>query len=271
MMLANIIFGSLRGKNREDLQEAADEYLVSLFKGGQISGERLLAWNGGKLNAHVMLAGPQAMAPRYHTVWGKRELTKVVELFGRVPVVKILDDHAVKKTSGWKNAPFLYLSTTWVDWESPVYRGDGKPAIPFFKLPVPDQVKEDLFGWQRSYRRLDGLWMESGELEIPTYRQLAVSDSELSKKGRELCAAIENAVGVPTYYHLFRFWSRSNDEEGRVCPSCGGGWRNPDWIDFQPFHLFYFKCDVCRLVSHLGSSPDGSRLARIGEFVPKSL
>src|SRR6478609_4817411 len=111
MILANVTFGSLRGKSREELEDAADCYLASLFKGGQICGERFLTLTKGKLNAHVLLAAPDAVKLRSHSVWGKKDLAQVIALFGREPVWKILDDDAGKTSSKWRGAPFLYLFT----------------------------------------------------------------------------------------------------------------------------------------------------------------
>ncbi len=270
MILANITFGSLRGKTREELEDAAECYLASLFKGGQICGVRFLTLTKGKLNAHVLLAAPDAMNLRFHTAWGKKNLAKIVDLFGREPVWKILDDDVDKTSSRWKGAPFLYLFTTWVDWYSPLSRGDGKRPVPLFTLPVSDQIKEDLYGWQKSYTRLDGVWMESGPLEIPAYRQLADPRSTLSEDGRRLCREIENTTKIPTFYYLMRYWGRSRGEDERLCPGCGKGWRTSESEYGGNFYQFYFKCESCRLVSHLGKATDGARRARIGEFVPRA-
>lgn len=269
MILANINFGSLRGKNREELEDAIESYLASLFKGGQICGERFLTLSKGKLNAHVLLAAPEAISFRFHTAWGKKNLAEVVSLCGREPVWKILDDDVGKTASKWRGAPFLYLFTTWVDWYSPLCRGDGKRPVPFFSLPLSDQVKEDLHGWQKSYRRLDGVWMESGPLEVSAYRQLADPNSALSEDGRSLCREIEKGTGIPVFYYLMRYWGRSKGENERVCPGCGNDWKASEPMLGGKFHQFHFKCESCRLVSHMAKDTDSARRARIGEFVPR--
>lgn len=267
MVLANITFGNLGQNKRDELEDAAEAYLASLFKGGQICGERFLSWSKGRLNAHVLLAAPNAMKPRFHSARGKKNLAEVIHAFGREPVWKILDDDAGKTSSGWRGAPFLYLFTNWIDWYSPVSRGDGKRPVPLFTLPVSDTIKEDLYGWQRSYRELDGVWMGSGPLEVAAYRQLADPRSVLAEDGRRLCGEIESGTGIPVFYYLMRYWGRSRGEEGRVCPGCGNDWRTSEPGSGRKFHQFHFKCEACRLVSHLGKSTDGGRHARIGEFV----
>lgn len=267
MILANVTFGSLRGKPREELEDAVETYLSSLFKGGQICGERFLTWTKGKVNAHVLLAAPEAMGLKFHSAWGRKNLAEVVALFGREPVWKILDDDAGKTSSKWRGAPFLYLFTNAFSWSSPVRRGDGKRSVPLFTLPVSDQIKESLCRWQGSYREHDNIWLESRALEIPAYRQLADPNSELSEDGRGLCREIETGTGIPTFYYLMRYWGRPKGEDKRVCPGCGGAWRTSASADEKTFREFHFRCDSCRLVSHLGVSTDGGRHARIGEFL----
>ncbi len=268
MILANVTFGSLRGKSREELEDAVEGYLASLFKGGQISKQFFLTLTKGKVNAHVMLAAPEAMELKFHTAWGRENLAEVVSLFGRDPVWKILDDDAVKTSSIWRGAPFLYLFTHAFSWCSPVCCGDGKYSVPLFTLPVSDQIKENLCGWQGSYREHDNIWLESGALEIPAYRQLADPNSKLSEKGRGLCREIEIGTGIPTFYYLMRFWGRPKGEDKRVCPGCGGAWRTSVLGVEKNFPEFHFRCDSCRLVSHFGVRLSG-RHARIGEFLTR--
>lgn len=267
MILANIIFGSLRGSTRDELEDVVERYLASLLKGGQICGHRFLTWTKGKLNAHVILAAPNAMNLRHHTAWGKKNLAKVVQAFGRKPVWKILDDDAGKTSSGWRGAPFLYLFTHWDDSYPPLCRGDGKRPVPFFTLPVSDQIKEDLFCWQKNYCDLDSVWLGSGPVEMPAYRQPADPRSELSEAGRRLCREIETATGIPTFYYLMRYWGRSRGEKERPCLGCGQSWKTSESESDGKFHQFHFKCEACRLVSHLGSDIGSARQARIGEFV----
>jgi predicted nucleic acid-binding Zn ribbon protein len=270
MILANVIFGSSRKHGPRQLEDIAETYLGTLYKSGQLCGEYFLTWTRGRLNAHVLLAGRAAIAPRHHSQYGKRELKKVTDAFGGAPAWRILDDQARQRPSSWKGAPFLYLFTHAFDWASPVCRGDGKPPVPVFGLSLDFEHKEQLYFWQRSYYHHDNIWLGSGALEIGAYRQLADPESELAKHGRDLCRKIENATGKPTFYYLTRYWGRSNGEEKRLCPGCGNAWRAKRLRESSgPFWQFDFKCDRCRLVSHLGVSTGGGRHTRIGEFDEK--
>ncbi len=270
MILANVIFGSRRGSDPDQLEDVAESYLGAMSHSGQLCGDYFLTWTKGRLNAHVLLAGRAATEPRYHSRYGKRELRKVTATFGREPVWRILDDDAAQRPSTWRGAPFLYLFTNAFDWASPVCRGDGRPPIPVFMLPVAFEHKEQLYFWQRSYYHHDNIWLGSGALEIGAYRQLADPHSELAQHGRDLCREIEAGTGVPTFYYLTRYWGRFRGEEQRLCPACGAAWRTERPKESSKrFWQFDFKCDSCRLISHVGVCIDGGRHPRIGEFNPK--
>ncbi len=269
LILSTVSFGSSRKGEKEPLEDIADLYLSCLSKQGQICGEYFLTWIKGRLVAHVNLAGPDAFALKHHSHYGKRYLRSVIKSFGKEPVWKVLEDVVSTITPTWKQAPFLYLFTHAFDWKPPISRSDGKSIIPTYLLPISSEQKESLFFWQDSYRLHDDLWIKSGALEIPAYRQLANPDSDLSETGRRLCRNIEEATRIPTFYYLSRYWARPKGEEKRRCPGCGGSWRTESLGKDRSFKDFDFKCDSCRLVSHLGVSTDGGCYARIGEYQVK--
>lgn len=267
MILANVTFGGPPKNTTEDLEDIAERYLGSLFQAGQICGEYFLTWTNGRLNAHVALAGGGALSLRYHSDSGKQDLERIVAVFGRRPIWKMLDDNARQRSPSWKRSSFLYLFTHAWDWASPVCRGDDGAPIPLFLLPISFHQKADAYSWQKSYRHHDSIWLGSAALEIPAYRQLADPDSELSQRGRELCRELESATGVPVFYYLMRYWGRTPGEKDRRCPGCGRRWNVKKTADeSERFCKFDFRCERCRLVSHLGVSFDGGRHIRIGEF-----
>lgn len=271
MILANIHFGTLRKHDREDLEDAAESYLAALLKGGQVAGHWFLTWTKGRLNAHVGLVSSAALDPQHHTGWGTRELAKITLLFGKAPVWKLLDDDADEGQPSWNGAPFLFLSTHFLDIGSPVARGDGGQPVPVYAFPILEDEKDGIYRWQCTYRDLDSLWIGGGALELASYRQLAEPDSQFSQEGRMLCGEIERATGIPVFYYLMRYWGRSKGEEDRLCPGCGRKWAIARQRGLKAgFHEFDFKCGSCRLVSHVGVSTDGGRHARIGEFRPDS-
>ena len=266
MILAKVEFGRSGSKEEVDLEDLIESYLSLLFHNGQLCGEYFVTWTNRVLNAHVLLAGPTAYHLRYHSDYSKQALVKVRKAFGKDPAWTLLDDDARNRSPSWRAAPFLYLFTHAFDWAPPVCRGDNGAPIPSYLLPVPYEQKEQLYFWQRNYYHHDNIWLASGALEIPAYRQLVEPKSNLAEHGRELCREIENCTGVPTYYFLMRYWGRRKGEENRRCPGCGHAWRDKRRTERKAkFWEFPLLCEECRLVSHIAVSFDDDRHARIGE------
>jgi len=267
MELFNIRFGRRGGKDKCELEDIIETYLARLFRVGQIGREYFFSWKRGVLSAYVHVAGSTAHQLRYHSDYGKESLAKVKEAFGKDPVWIPLDDEAGKRPISWRGAPFLYLFTHAFDYKSPVCRGDNGDPVPLYLVPVSFADKESISTWQWKYVEHDNIWLGSGVLEIPAYRQLAEPSSELSEDGRQLCKVIEKATSIPTYYYLMRHSAKARGEEDRRCPGCGGKWRTNHPIDdCEKFCEFTFQCRKCRLVSHVGPSLDGERLAAIGDY-----
>lgn len=267
MFLANIQFGKKWHKSKEFYEDLIQSYLASLLHNGQLCGEYFFTWTDKILNAHATLSHPAAFELSYHSDWGKKNLNEIIQAFGNEPTWILLDDDIPKKLPDYKNSPFLYLFTSAFRWESSIRRGDnGKPISPIM-LPISSEIKGNLYGWERSYRQYDNIWLDCGVFEIPMYKQLATPQSELSVEGRKICAEVEKATGVPTYYYLMRYWGRREGENQRRCPTCGNQWAiEQQKTKNEKFWNFHFQCHECRLVSHEANSYDDERHARIGEY-----
>ncbi|MCA9068174.1 MAG: DUF2310 family Zn-ribbon-containing protein, partial [Planctomycetaceae bacterium] len=150
--------------------------------------------------------------------------------------------------------------------ESPISCADTGERVPTYLIPLEVDDRERLFFWMREYRRLDGVWLASGDLENPAYEQTASPHSMLSQQGRELARKVEEAIGVPTYYFLTRYYGRSEGEEDRRCPGCSGEWRIENTPQRVPGYLnLDFRCERCRLISYDAVEEDEQR-AHIGEY-----
>lgn len=261
-------FGKVADSNREEAQECVENYISVLFHNGQACGEYFTVFQKNILHAYINLQGMNALEEQYHCEYGKNWLNKVRDIFGCNPTWEVIDDDASQEQVHWRDAPYLYLFTHMNDWASPICRGDNGKPIPLYLLPGEHKNREDIYFWQREYRDCDSIWMGCGELEIPAYKQLATPTSMLASTGRENCEYIQQVTGIQTYYYLMRYWGRRSGEKHRKCPSCGGSWRqneSQDNLD-APFYTFDFKCDPCRLVSHISSANDDERHAVIGEW-----
>jgi predicted nucleic acid-binding Zn ribbon protein len=267
MILANVKFSCPKKRLRRRIEALVESYLPRLLHQGQIGSDYLYAWSGGVMNAYVQLVAPDAFAFRHHSEYGRETLAELTKASCKTPEWIVLDDDDRKRTATWRRAPFLYLFTHAFD-DGPAFcRGDNGKPVPSYHFPIPYRERESLYFWQSDYRHHDRIWLGSGTLEIPAYRELVDPTSELSQHGRELCRQVEEATRIPTYYFLFRYWGRRKNEASRKCPGCGRSWRTRNAADKGAgFWRFAFQCRKCRLVSHFGDSFDNERHAAIGEF-----
>jgi predicted nucleic acid-binding Zn ribbon protein len=265
MILVEINFGRSRSIQKLEAEDIAENYLAALNRAGQLGDEYFLSWNKGELICDTLMMGTSANTMRFHSDWGKAALKKVVNAFARKPDWKIRDDEVSKRNVSWK-APTLHLFTHALDRTTPVRRGDTGKAVPTFLLPLEFQLKEDIGRWQSEYVLFDRLWLNSGTLEMSAYKELVDLASKLSGEGRELCAAIEKATSVPTYYFLMRYYATEPGDDDRPCPGCGKSWHLPQPLN-APFHHWAFVCKNCRLVSKAGVEIN-RRHAKIGLWKP---
>jgi len=251
-----------------DVQDMATRYLAALAKNGQIYGDCPLSVVNGKLTAFVYIPRPDALSVQYQSEWVKEAFEQTVEFFGRSPTSQVLDDVVPKRFAPWQRSASFYLFTHFLSTESALCCGNTGLSLPLYLLPIAQQLREQIMFWASDYRSCDQLYMSSGQLEIPAYRQMADPDSELSNTGRSLCRQIEDATGKPTYYYLHRYWQQKTGEATRPCPSCGGSWHcsNRDALKNRGLRGFYFQCDRCRIVSDLATGDIHEKYARIGAY-----
>ena len=273
MILHKVNFGPCSKNKRREAEYLVEQYLSSLLHNGQICDGHLIGTSQGSLIAYLHLAGAAGRSLKHHSKYGRDHLAKITEYFGQSPRWVRLDDDAPRTDATWKDAPFLYVFTHMFDWESPLRRGDNGLAVPLYLLPGKHEDREEIYFWQSSYHDHDSIWIGTGALEIPAYKQLADPASELSQNGIDICKMVEKATKVPTYYYLMRYWGRRKDEEDRACPGCGRAWRTKhasNRSDQFRFWHFEFQCHPCRLVSHLADADEDERHAFVGEYKKKS-
>jgi predicted nucleic acid-binding Zn ribbon protein len=250
-----------------ELEDRADALLAALRKNGQICGEHVSGWIDGQWRATAYAADEDALATRFFSESAKGDLAEVSAYCSHRPVFNIVDDAPPTRRPPWRRAGSLYLFAHAFDVASPAYSGRDRSPVPLHLLPLGDTQRQDICSWQTSYRQHDGLWLDCGELEIRAYRQLADPASELSTLGRELCRAIEQSTGLPTYYYLMRHWGRKQGEQRRKCPLCGKSWQNRTaGKTGRELNWFDFRCLRCRLVSDVAATDEDERHASIGEY-----
>src|SRR5262249_27697166 len=139
-------------------------------------------------------------------------------------IIKVIAVYKSTPFSTWQKSRSLFLHADCMEEYGTAFCGDTGACVPAYTLPMSDDDRERLYFWRKEYISHDRLWLYSGALEIPAYKQLADPDSELSSRGRELCAKIEKSTQIPTFYCLKRYWGRNEGEAERSCPGCGQKW-----------------------------------------------
>jgi predicted nucleic acid-binding Zn ribbon protein len=268
MYLAQITFGVPRQALPPDqLEDLILSYLIFLHKNGQITNDYLYTLSAGSYLAYANLVRPDALRQQYHSKYALTELERLQVTFGKNPDWQILTDQPSSEFHDFQTSTFLYLAPT-PDTISPVGCGDTGQRLPLYLIDIDIEQRDRLFLWTREYNRTDGLFMYSGELEIPAYRQLASPHSGLATEGRNYAGRIEAATGIPTYYYLTRYYGRGDAERDRTCPSCNGEWLLQENLSPpKTFWRFPFRCPHCRLVSHIADAAYDDEFATIGEFV----
>ena len=136
---------------------------------------------------------------------------------------------------------------------SPLSCGDCFMSVPLYTIPPTYDNSEyyDVLSWELDYQACDRLQMNCRTGERFGIQQMSEPDSTLSQQGRDICDRITRSTGKPTFYFLYRYVKRTTlaREQARRCPGCGG-----NWLLEQRWHIFDFRCDVCRLVSKFSST-----------------
>ena len=272
MIAARIDFGRLvpDGPQRENQFEAVSSYLDSLWKNGCRAQSYVLSRENEHLLAYVDLSREEALDEQFSTEWTRRSLNEAQEAFGSEITVQILDETPGKTCEAtWETAGSLILYTSYGDDGSPVIRGDDGVEVALFRLPLDQETLQDLQYWALCYRSMDVVWILNRDLEVPAYKQLVEPKGCLQQQGRDLAQTIEEKTSLPTYSYLMRFWGRrlEEQEQARVCPSCGEPWFIGE-SDDSGLRSFPFRCDPCRLVSGLPTVTVDERHARLGEYRP---
>ena len=271
MIFYQISFGPYRKDKYDEAKELIEDYLGCLLFNCQISNShinedesrKIMTWNG-EVVAYVYAQGTDANHSKYHSYFGKKALKQLGDFFGQLPVWRCHEDFSAKCKTSWKNAPYLCLYTHYSLSDSPLIRGDNGSVIPLYRVPIMDEDRVEAYIWQCSYRSLDRVYMNTGDLEMQAYRALAALESDCTNRGRELCLAIEKATGIPTYYYLKRIYGREyTEEKNRRCPGCEKTWfvKHPE---NKVSWSCGFLCKKCRLVSDVAEEVN-LRYAKIGE------
>ena len=227
-----------------DITSAIWGYTGDLLRNGQIyQNDKVLIHNDNVFQAFFFMPELDSLDEKYCNEYVNGSFIRIkerceiaVEVLGRNTIVN--------PVCSCNDSSWYILYALKKDAFSPIVCGDCLKMIPTYKLPkmeIPAHIQSEI-GWLADYYLIDQLWMYCG-FDRFTYRQMSDIKSTLSKSGREICSAYENAIGKPFYYFLY--YHSNSKKIWKTCPDCGGEWKLKDNIG-----NLSFKCDICRLVSY---------------------
>lgn len=222
------------------------DYLGCLYKNGQILKDYLLLKNDDSYIAFATLTDNDALDGRHNNIYVAKYLDGLKNLF-EFSTESIGENLNTGNSCDCAEKPEWYmLYTDWTDEESPVVCGRCGKSVPLYKMPhvLGQDEHHGVLGWKEAYKDIDSLFLYCLSDRF-TYRQMNALDSQLSKDGRDICKAFEEATGISFYYYLFHYQGLSGKRKTpAACPSCGGDWKligKKTFIDY--------KCDKCKLVA----------------------
>jgi predicted nucleic acid-binding Zn ribbon protein len=210
--------------------------------GSVLSGKDNIRW-------YVLLPERTSLSKKWNNQYAVKAAEELAKVGAGAHQVRILGREAsLPPVCRCRKPSRYYLFTTFIDITSPLNCGDCRRPVPLYRIPkISGDDYFGILGWQDDYRACDTLWMGSGVGERFNWRQMSEAESELSRAGRKICAAIEEKTGIPTYFYLDRYSGRSlKSEKARKCPVCKG-----EWLLAERWGIFDFQCDGCRLLSNL--------------------
>ena len=217
---------------------------------GQIIGREFgVTYHQDHFEARVSIPEQESLLPKWNNEWVNEAFQQAGEIGVEFAGFEIIgQDYQADETSRDEQPEFLMLYTTYLDSCSPIKSGNSLKPVPLYQLLQQNPpLAEAVIKWQESWQACDQLQMNGSVLEQTALAEISEYQSELSQQGMALARQIEQEVGVPVYYYLYRLGNDEQVEHHRTCPCCGRNWKLA-----KPLHeMFYFQCKPCHLVSNL--------------------
>ena len=266
MYSAKLVFGKAPKRVTAKTELLVDLFLADLSQAGQIGPITSFCRSDGELTAFIDVSRPDSLEIENYSKYGGERLDQIRKEFGQAPALTILDDDVPSRFPSLKSASFLVLSGDFWRNDHPVRRGRDGYGLPAYLLQL-DQIDpsicHNLHVWKRRYEAYFDVWFHTATLEMPAYREIAEPKSALSREARDYCKDIEQSTGIPTYYHLYRYYGKRGDEKSRRCPLCGDKWLlEKPYINKQRDWEIYYLCEKCRITSDRSRNFDEPRLCR---------
>lgn len=252
MFVADLTFDCYEETTLAAAESAIIRLVNALRFNGQIIGEEFpTVLKDGFFVTRVMCPEQDSLHPLNHSPFVKHSLEKLNEVGLLQPKVKIIGQDIHANGSDCCHEPSSYiLYTTYVHTCSPLYCGDDFLPVPLYKIPaIANGDYKTLLKWQEDWQACDQIQINGAtRCEFPALAELSDVESDLYRRGMDICKRITYLTKKPVYYYLYRVGGQNKEQESqRLCPSCGGQWRLEEpWFD-----LFDFRCDTCAIVSNM--------------------
>lgn len=258
MLIATVAFIADRRLTSHDVDLWISPILRGWWEGGQIlSNDPPVGIDGRRAAATVHLPEPprRSLSLRRTLPLTKALLEEAARSGFSGPEVEVVGRVPGSEPACACRAPSAFVIFTHACTNAPpVLCADCGATVPLYRLPpLPDAEEHngqyaDLLGWQRGFRRMDAMWLESGLGERFAHAQLSRPRSPLNREGQTARAALEERTGRRVLYYQWQGSIGDDDlPADRPCPSCGGRWRcRPNR---EAFGVYGYKCERCRLVS----------------------
>ncbi|MFZ5985721.1 MAG: DUF2310 family Zn-ribbon-containing protein [Bacillota bacterium] len=235
-----------RENNYSQFKEEQDWYFGALIKNGQIlMNDCNTIFQEDKFITYLLAPEQDSLDLRNSNKYVNDFYAKLLTLCTQEPTIQLLGKSSdYEDTCNCKTPSWYMLYSDYTTNESPVVCGDCGKSVPLYRLPkiLGEDEYYTVLGWQKAYNACDRLFLE-GIAERAAYQRLSKHTSDLSKMGREICTAFENAAEKPFYYYLFRYYSSHKT----VCPICRDNWL----LNESDRSFIDYRCNTCRLVADL--------------------
>lgn len=220
--VAKLIFKP-RVKSEEEILDKIDAILSMLYKNGQILDNWIVESRDKCYIANVITTDDDSLDSKYYNGY----ILKEVENF-EIDTEIICDDPMATDSCHCDEHNYYILAIYPNENSSPIICGNCGKEISLIHIPYIYKEEEhySILNFQRTYNAVDTLWMDSLSDRF-TKRQIVDYNSQLNKRGMEICAELEMKLGKPVYYLLCNpiggwFEFEKNNKNLTACPKCNG-------------------------------------------------
>lgn len=233
MFAAQLTFECFRDTTISAVEKALSILIDSYYFNGQIIGREFpTVMKDGYFVTRVVCPDKNALSPDNNSQVVEHFLNKLADAGLLQPKLDLLgvdinsdsadECHPQQTPPSWQ-----ILYTTFVHSCSPLRCGDHFSPIGLYQLPpTANGDHKTILKWQQDWQACDQLQMNAAtKAQYAALEELTDYNSDLTRRGTDICKRIECLTDIPTYYYLYRVGGESlSQEQQRQCPGCGGSW-----------------------------------------------